>query len=1219
MALVGTDGRWLQVNRSLCEIVGYSEEELLAKTFQDITHPDDLEADLGYVRKLLSDEIRAYQMEKRYFHKLGHVVWVLLSVSLVRDIRGHPLYFISQIQDITERKRAYDRLAESERLLSTLLSNAPAYLYRCLNHPSWPNEFVSDYALEITGYSPEELTDGSVMFGDLIVEEDRERVWEEVQAALAERRRVALQYAIRRRDGEIRHVEEHGQGIFGENGEVVALEGVVHDVTERELAEEALKEAEEKYRILVEQIPAIVYVDTLEGVGYAGYTSPQAEAVLGYPMDEWTADPLLWVKLVHPDDKERVVAENTRANANGEPLMLEYRMIARDGRVVWVRDDSVVLRDGAGRPWRRQGVLLDVTERNEAEERLREAETRYRSLVENIPVVTYIQEPVPSKVATYAVAYMGPQVEDVLGYPPRKFMGDPEFWNALVHPDDLGGVVAEDARTDETGEPFRMEYRMFARNGREVWIRDEAMLIRDQKGEPLYWQGVMLDITERKEAEERLREAEVRYRTLVEQVPAVIYTQEIEHGGAIAYISPRIEDVMAYSSQEYMDDPNLWIRTTHPEDRERVLAEDARTDESGEPFRMEYRKITRDGRVIWVRDEAVLVRDAEGQPLYWQGIFTDITERKEAEETLRRSEASLTEAQRIARLGNWEWDVRTGEVWWSDEVYRIYGYRPGEFTPSLERLMDIVHPDDRQLLKENIDSALSENKPYDFEHRIVRPDGETRWVHRRARVIRNEEGEPLKMVGTVHDVTERKALEEQLEHQALHDPLTNLANRTLFLDRLEHALAQATRREGNVAVMFMDLDDFKVINDSLGHEAGDQLLREIAGRLQACLRPGDTIARLGGDEFGMLLEDIRNVNEATQIAERIAEELRAPIDLKVRDVLVTASIGIAFRSSARDKPSDLLRNADLALYRAKEKGKAHYQLFDATMSTRVLKRLELGSDLRRAMERGELSVCYQPIVLLNGNRQQHLRFTGSRAIVAPTTPRVTQRIIGMEALVRWGHPKRGLLLPSEFIPIAEETGLIIPIGRWVLEEACRQARAWQEQHPADPPLVICVNLSARQFQRSDLAKEVAEVLRETGLEQRYLELEITESVVMEDAQSTISTLRELKDLGVGLMIDDFGTGYSSLSYLKRFPIDFLKIDRSFVERLTKDPEDAVIVSGIITLAHTLGMQVIAEGVESAEQLAQLRGLGCDLAQGNYFSEPLVAEAASALLAANPQW
>jgi diguanylate cyclase (GGDEF)-like protein/PAS domain S-box-containing protein len=956
MALVDTDGRWLQVNRSLCEIVGYSEEELLAKTFQDITHPDDLEADLSYVRKLLADELRGYQMEKRYFHKLGHVVWILLSVSLVRDIKGNPRYFVAQIQDITERKRAYDRLEESERRLTTVVSNARAYVYRCRNEPGYPNEFASDYALELTGYPPEDLmVGGQVRFGDLIVEKDRQRVWEEVQSALAGGERFELRYAIRRRDRQIRHVEEYGQGDYDEEGEVVALEGLVYDVTERERMVEKLREAEQRYRTLVEQIPAIVYIEEMNGRMTTLYDSPQVEDMLGYPQGKHLEDPDYWVKIIHPDDRERVLVDERRAIDRGKPFSQEYRVVASDGRAVWVRDDAVV-------------------------------------------------------------------------------------------------------------------------------VRDEA-----------------------------------------------------------------------------------------------------------------------------------------GEPLYWQGFIFDVTERKEAEEALRRSEASLAEAQRIAHVGSWEWDLTTDEIHWSDETFRIYGFEPQQFVPTFERLVEVVHPADREILRQNVDGALHGVEPYDFEHRIVRPHGEVRVVHRQAEVVRDESGEPLRMVGTVHDITERKALEEQLEYQALHDPLTNLANRTLFLDRLEHALAQATRREGNVAVLFMDLDDFKVINDTLGHEAGDKLLVAVAERLRACLRPGDTIARLSGDEFAMLLEDIRNVSEATQIAERIAEKLRAPIDLKVRDVLVTTSVGIAFRSSAQDKPSDLLRNADLALYRAKDKGKAHHQLFDATMNTQALKRLELGNDLRRALERGELSVRYQPIVTLSGNLQHHLRFMGSQAVVAPTTPKVIQRIMGMEALVRWEHPERGLLLPSDFIPIAEETGFIIPIGRWVLEEACRQARAWQEQHPSDAPLVICVNLSARQFQRSNLAQEVAEVLRDTGLEQRYLELEITESVVMEDARSTISTLWELKDLGVGLMIDDFGTGYSSLSYLKRFPIDRLKIDRSFVDRLRKDPEDAVIVSAIITLAHTLGMRVIAEGVDSAEQLAQLRGLGCDLAQGNYFSEPLVAEAASALVAANPQW
>ena len=452
------------------------------------------------------------------------------------------------------------------------------------------------------------------------------------------------------------------------------------------------------------------------------------------------------------------------------------------------------------------------------------------------------------------------------------------------------------------------------------------------------------------------------------------------------------------------------------------------------------------------------------------------------------------------------------------------------------------------------------------------------------------------VLASVRDITERKALEEQLAHQAFHDSLTDLPNRALFMDRLDHALAQADRQVDKVAVLFVDLDNFKLINDSLGHEVGDRLLVAVADRLRACLRPGDTAARLGGDEFTILLEGVTDTRGATQVAERVAEALRAPFDLEERRLFTSASIGIVLNTTAQDEPGDLLRNADLALYQAKGNGKAGYTVFDHSMSAHALEHLELGNDLRRALERGEFRVCYQPKVLLE-----------------------TGKILGVEALVRWEHPERGLLLPSDFVPIAEETGLILHIGQRVLEEACRQARVWQEQCSGDPPLPMCVNLSARQFQHPELARDIARVLRETGLDPRDLCLEITESAVMKDVQSTIATLQELKALGVKFAIDDFGTGYSSLSYLKRFPVSYLKIDRSFIDGLEKDPEDTVLVSGVITLAHTLGMQVIAEGVETVGQLARLRELGCDEAQGNYFSEPVWGRAITTLLANDPRW
>jgi diguanylate cyclase (GGDEF)-like protein len=446
----------------------------------------------------------------------------------------------------------------------------------------------------------------------------------------------------------------------------------------------------------------------------------------------------------------------------------------------------------------------------------------------------------------------------------------------------------------------------------------------------------------------------------------------------------------------------------------------------------------------------------------------------------------------------------------------------------------------------------------------------------------------LGSVVTFKDITERKALEEQLQHQAFHDPLTDLPNRALFLDRLEHALTRADRLETKVAVLFTDLDNFKVINDSLGHKTGDRLLIAVAERLKTCLRPDDTVARLGGDEFTVLLEGVAGVSNAAEVAERIAEELQPPFVLDGQEVFVTTSTGIAVSSSAQEQPADLLRHADLAMYQAKSKGKACCEVFEPRMSIDALERLELESELRRALGREEFRVYYQPEILLESGE-----------------------IVGLEALVRWEHPERGQLLPQEFLSIAEESNLILAIGRWVLREACNQLRTWQEQYPSTAPLVMGVNLSTREFFQPSL---IADILRETGVDPQALQLEITEgAVAYNHAENANNTLRDLKALGVQLAIDDFGMGYSSLSYLKRFPVNVLKIDRSFVGELGKDLKDTKIVAAIIHLARALDLKVIAEGVETAEQAEQLRKMGCDMAQGYYFSEPLPSEAVSTLL------
>jgi diguanylate cyclase (GGDEF)-like protein len=433
-------------------------------------------------------------------------------------------------------------------------------------------------------------------------------------------------------------------------------------------------------------------------------------------------------------------------------------------------------------------------------------------------------------------------------------------------------------------------------------------------------------------------------------------------------------------------------------------------------------------------------------------------------------------------------------------------------------------------------------------------------------------------------------------YRALHDDLTGLPNRALFADRLQQAIDRSNRDQTLRAVLFLDLDHFKVVNDSLGHKSGDELLITVARRLQACLRPGDTAARLGGDEFTVLLDGISDIGDAIRVSERIAEALEEPIELGWRQVFISVSAGIALMEDGSQRPDTLLRNADVAMYEAKKEGKGGCKVFNSGMYTKALRRLEMENELRRAIERGELRVYYQPKVLLS-----------------------TGKITGMEALVRWEHPEHGLVLPDEFIPLAEETGLIVPLGQWVLRETCRQAREWQEQYPTASSLATSVNLSVKQFREPYLVQNLKEILREQGLDPRCLQLEITESVVAYDVEYAVGLLRELKGLGVRLAIDDFGTGYSSLVSLQRFPLDDLKIDRGFVAGLGEDSQDEAIAGLVIDLAHALGMRAIAEGVETMEQLARLRGMGCDQAQGAYFWKPLTSEAVAALLADPHYW
>ncbi len=670
--------------------------------------------------------------------------------------------------------------------------------------------------------------------------------------------------------------------------------------------------------------------------------------------------------------------------------------------------------------------------------------------------------------------------------------------------------------------------------------------------------------------------------------------------------SPQWKALLGYDKSEIGTHPDEWFKRVHPDDMERVKAEiTVHLAGLTTYFHNEHRILHQDGNYRWVRTQGMVIRNAAGKAFAIAGALSDMTERKTLEE----------ENLRLAAFPRYD----PNPVLASDrEGNLIY------LNPAARRVIDKLNLDEpasflpanhRQLVRSCLDTNQSERHiEVKVKERIYS------WSYH-----------PLAHLNVVHlyalDITERQWAEEQLLQAAWHDELTGLPNRTLFIHRLEQAVARAKQsQDGLFAVLFLDLDRFKVVNDSLGHMLGDQFLIVIARRLEACLRRGDVVARMGGDEFTILLATIRDVNDATSFAERIQQQLMLPVNLNEHDVFTTASIGIAIGSYHQkpelegvngrpyEQPEYFLRDADLAMYRAKALGKARYVVFDSAMHKHALALLQLENDLRRAVQSEKLQVkseekeipissflCefllhYQPIVALD-----------------------TGRIAGFEALVRWQHPERGLISPAEFIPVAEETGLIVPLGAWVLLEACRQLHHWQERFPFARDLTMTVNLSGKQLSQPHLLAQIDEILQQTGINPLCLKLEITESVLMENAAAATEVLEQLRNRNIGLCIDDFGTGYSSLSYLHRFPINTLKIDRSFVSEMAGDDENSEIVRAIVTLAHNLGMYVVAEGVETEKQLVQLWAQQCEYGQGYFFSKPLPSEAAEALMVSEPQW
>jgi len=707
------------------------------------------------------------------------------------------------------------------------------------------------------------------------------------------------------------------------------------------------------------------------------------------------------------------------------------------------------------------------------------------------------------------------------------------------------------------------------------------------------------------------------YRRLVERLPVIVYSAEPGAEGRWHYVSPQVEDILGYSAEEFRATPGLWTSLLHPEDRERALGADRQTEGAAARRPVEYRMRTRDGSTVWMLDEAVL-EEEDGVPV-WHGVLYDITERKKAELGLQRA---LSREAAVARLGEralaggdpdsllctatellgeldgvdavciWQLDregrslfLRAGLQ--AERIVagrRVSAARDSHLGAAVEAGAPAVVSDWRRERRFSmppvlraIGAACSLAVPIGGKEE---PFGAIDLHSTEPGRLELSDAPFLQAAANVlADAFARHDAEQALRHRVLHDPLTGLPNRLSFIESLNAALRSGAAAGLPVGILFLDLDHFKLINDSFGHHAGDALLRTVAPRLRSCLRPGDVVARFGGDEFGVLIDRLGVESEAMAIAERVVSAFQRPFRIDGVEHFVSASIGVAVAGGEEDEVDAelLIRDADAAMYRAKQRGRARCVMFDAEMRAVAMRRMQTERELRHALERDELELFYQPVICLR-----------------------TGEVTGLEALVRWHHPERGLLEPSEFVSVAEDSGLIEPIGRWVQERACVRALDWHAMRPDARPFDIAVNLSARQVAHRDLPATVSEIVARTGFDPRHLRLEITESVLLEESATALASLEALNEIGVRLVLDDFGTGYSSLAYLNRFPFHALKIDRSFVDALGIEQERTAIVEAIVGMARALSLEVIAEGVENEVQLHELQRLGCDYAQGHLF-------------------
>lgn len=1180
--IIDTENRTAFVNDKIARMLGYSAAEMLGRSLFEFMDED--------ARAVAEDNLKRRrrgireQHEFRFRRRDGKDMWALLSTGPLLNKRGDYEGAVAMITDITDRKRAEQALRESESRFRHLVEATHEGVFL---HEGGTILDVNEAGARMFGYDVHELVGKSIF--DLTHPDSVEMIREKIRTG-AEGSYEAMGL---RKDGSVFPGELHVRNIAYQGRPVRAV--AIRDLAERKRTEELLR----RYERIVASTPDHMsvldrdYKYLLVNRAYELAHRRSRDVIVGQTV----------ANLLGQEVFDKAVKPKFDRCLQGEVVNYQdWFEFAAGGR----RYMNVTYYPYRGAGGEITGVVVssrDTTDLRQAELALQESESRMRHALHAANAGAWEWDIRSNRAVWSDENYR------VMGLEPGSCVASYEHWLDRVYPDDraatAGRVAAAVAKRSELDIEFRVQWP----DGSIHWIRRVGRTVFDENGEPRGMYGIQIDITESKLAEQRLRESQERYQRIFESAPVPIWEEDfsgvkaelgrLQDNGVTDirdYLRAHPEFVtQAARSTVVLDVNSAAVRTFGAENKAELLGalDKVLTSESLDAFNEQLVAIAKGDPAITTEAVAkrldgekldvvvsIAIPGVEATLSHLLVCTMDITDRKRAEEALHRNERFLqaiidSEPQCVALVD------RDGVI----KQINASGLdiiEAGHPDQVIEKsVCPLVVPEYRPALRalsERVFSGVSDS----FQFEVTGHKGSRRWVEAHVVPLRGDDGEVRYCLSITADITDQKHNEERLMYLAFYDGLTGLPNRFLFRDRLSQALAEASRHQGLLAVALLDLDRFKHINDTLGHEAGDELLKQVAGRLKEVLRSGDTTARQGGDEFTFALTDIQHVNDVFFILDKILACFDKPFSVRGHEHFLTASLGVTIYPFDDRDISALLRNADVAMYNAKSQGGNRYLMYTATMSETVTAQLEIENALRGALEREEFSLHYQP--------QTHLS---------------SSTIVGAEALLRWHHPELGVVPPAVFIPLAEEIGLIGPIGDWVLRTACNQLAAWQRSKMELPR--IAVNLSAYQLQSSGFMARLTRILQETAIDASQLDLELTESQLLEHVDANIAILKELMAMGVQVSVDDFGTGYSSLSYLKRFPVTTIKIDRTFVRGLPEDSDDSALATAIIAIGHSLQLQVVAEGVETKRQLEFLQSRGCDAFQGYYISRPLPAD------------